>query len=887
MKRALLLLLLCGCILVSQSGHATARVTSVAVVDFYNVTQDTKWHWLGKGLADMLITDLSVSDRLQIVDREALQAYRRELALPQSGLVDPVSVLPLGQVARVGKLLFGIFVVDHAAQVRIQVSLVDVASQQVEQVVNVQGSVQDILQLADTLAFKLLRNLGVTLGPEAMEQIHHRWTDSLDATAHFYTALDHYDRGAAELALAEARVATKIDVLYLPAHYWVGRLFMELGEYRHAEIAWRHLLASTTNASYVMHASLLFAQLYAKYLEAPEQGIPLLEALTRPELDAIERANVDFRLAQLYMATKRYNDAYILFLALHRTQNTPPLREQFALPYKSVNLLSMREIKRAAVERYQTAFLQAYYHSDTRPEPAAEMVLLSPAQSTYGRTETLQRYFSYPSGTPKPLFYVPRGLRFKAFTLEYRGKQTQVSIHPQVYHTEDFALIGQKANLPAPVDGIAARRYDTGQEMTQAVLFNAYISGESADAFSWKITAEFLPENAPQPGSVAYWSRVMDRNTTHPIVLDTPGHLGGEVSLLEDRHGAMWAIYDTNVDIDEHGKDSDLWLFHTQDTQLWQGPKRLSALNSTANDMSPTLVQDDRNRYVLVFVSNRRGTDDLWLSLSLNGITWQRPRRLRLTTDDGQDITALASPTLFQDSRGIYRLGFYHRSSENLLLTSSRDLVHWETPFTPAADVEDFPRRDVDFDYFEDKTGVFRLIASGSFVFDLPMVLGSSYDARTWTFTKAPFAGNSHPAVIYDDAGRFALIFSSNGKGFYYLHQTSSSDWHTWSTGELLPRLHYFVDTHMARADILQDSAGYYWIAVHKNYGHKFQLFRLRSFPVTTMGETYRVRADAHYYARYQLRREEEILRASRAERTTLASCLRRARRFEVCFRNR
>ena len=62
-------------IAVGAAAPVRAADTAVSVVDFYNLSQNKQWDWLSRGMADMLITDLSSVDRFQVVDREGLQQY--------------------------------------------------------------------------------------------------------------------------------------------------------------------------------------------------------------------------------------------------------------------------------------------------------------------------------------------------------------------------------------------------------------------------------------------------------------------------------------------------------------------------------------------------------------------------------------------------------------------------------------------------------------------------------------------------------------------------------------------------------------------------------------------------------------------------------------------
>ena len=153
----------------------------------------------------------------------------------------------------------------------------DISRQKAETLVKVSGAVSEVLDLEKDLAARLVRNFGVSLSDREKQDLAFAWTDSLDATAHFYTALGHYDAGELPLALAESKVAQKIDPITCRRRFWNGRLYLELAEYEHAELYLTRLLARSeanerTDHAYVVHSSLLLAQLYEKFLETPEKA---------------------------------------------------------------------------------------------------------------------------------------------------------------------------------------------------------------------------------------------------------------------------------------------------------------------------------------------------------------------------------------------------------------------------------------------------------------------------------------------------------------------------------------------------------------------------------------------------------------------------------------
>ena len=112
MKRALpvaLALLLAGGAIGHAAGEPENGTTAIAVLDFVNRSPGDGYDWMAKGLADMVITDLSASAQLAVVDRERIQEIARELALGTAGLVDESTAPEVGKIANVEWVLFGTF----------------------------------------------------------------------------------------------------------------------------------------------------------------------------------------------------------------------------------------------------------------------------------------------------------------------------------------------------------------------------------------------------------------------------------------------------------------------------------------------------------------------------------------------------------------------------------------------------------------------------------------------------------------------------------------------------------------------------------------------------------------------------------------------------------
>lgn len=64
------------------------RRTSIAVVGFKNLSEDSRTDWIGKALAEMLTTELAAGSKVRVVSRENVTRARGALSLPESGAPD-------------------------------------------------------------------------------------------------------------------------------------------------------------------------------------------------------------------------------------------------------------------------------------------------------------------------------------------------------------------------------------------------------------------------------------------------------------------------------------------------------------------------------------------------------------------------------------------------------------------------------------------------------------------------------------------------------------------------------------------------------------------------------------------------------------------------------
>ena len=211
---------------------------SVAVLDFVNRNPADGRDWLGKGLADMVITDLSASQRLSVVDRQRVQDLTREIDLGAAGILAPKTAPRVGRIAKVRWVLFGTFL-HHDADVSLEALLIDVNVGQTVRIEQVEGPVSKLFDLEQSLVHAILAKLDVSITEEELRVVKLLKTQSLPAFEHYARSLGLFDQGQWFDALREARLARRADPGYFPVAARLAQLFYEVGEPEHAVIEYR------------------------------------------------------------------------------------------------------------------------------------------------------------------------------------------------------------------------------------------------------------------------------------------------------------------------------------------------------------------------------------------------------------------------------------------------------------------------------------------------------------------------------------------------------------------------------------------------------------------------------------------------------------------------
>ena len=89
----------------------SANIKTVAISYFDNTSGLEQYNPLSKGLADMLITDLSNVKSIQIVEREKLESLLKEIDLGEGKFIDESTAQKLGKGLGASYMLTGSYII--------------------------------------------------------------------------------------------------------------------------------------------------------------------------------------------------------------------------------------------------------------------------------------------------------------------------------------------------------------------------------------------------------------------------------------------------------------------------------------------------------------------------------------------------------------------------------------------------------------------------------------------------------------------------------------------------------------------------------------------------------------------------------------------------------
>lgn len=178
---------------------------------------------LQKGVAGMLISELSANPAARVVEREQIQKLLEEQSLGTSGRVNPETAAKVGKLVGARYVVLGTFI-DFYGDFRVDVRLVNVETSEIVKVEKDQAPRDHLFQIIQNVAMRLMKDANLPpLPKQASEQRMSRQIPT-EALTFYSRALLYQDRGQKDRAAEMYQKALAVFPQYAEAQQGLQRV---------------------------------------------------------------------------------------------------------------------------------------------------------------------------------------------------------------------------------------------------------------------------------------------------------------------------------------------------------------------------------------------------------------------------------------------------------------------------------------------------------------------------------------------------------------------------------------------------------------------------------------------------------------------------------------
>ncbi len=167
---------------------------SIAVLPWSFVGDNRRLEPLGRGLPQLILTDLGKIASLTLVERERVQALLDELALTDAGRIDSATAVRSGRLLRAAWVVAGV-VRETPEGVQLETSVYRTRDAAREASGRAHDGVERLFAMQKSLVLDLVDQLGVPMTPAERRAVNERPTQDLQAFLAFSEGLSAQDRG--------------------------------------------------------------------------------------------------------------------------------------------------------------------------------------------------------------------------------------------------------------------------------------------------------------------------------------------------------------------------------------------------------------------------------------------------------------------------------------------------------------------------------------------------------------------------------------------------------------------------------------------------------------------------------------------------------------------
>ena len=198
----------------------------LAIIYFDNSGGDPALNKLKKGLADMMITDLSNINMLAIVERDKLESILKEQKMNNGKEFDPATASKVGKLLGAQVLLTGGYF-EMFGSLRLDARFIDVETGKILKSDGVEGEISNFFKLQKQLSWKIIKTLDVKITDaekKSLEMNEKSKALSFDDAKKYSSALDFYDSGNKAKAKTILQEINKKYPDFIPAKNLIAKI---------------------------------------------------------------------------------------------------------------------------------------------------------------------------------------------------------------------------------------------------------------------------------------------------------------------------------------------------------------------------------------------------------------------------------------------------------------------------------------------------------------------------------------------------------------------------------------------------------------------------------------------------------------------------------------
>lgn len=207
-----------------NSTTPNADAKRIAILYFDNGSDNAELSRLRKGLADMLISDLSKIKMLNVIERARLEEILKEQKLNNSKEFDASTASKVGKLLGVQYILTGAFF-DLMGSMRMDARIIDVETGKIIKSEGIDGATNTFFDLEKKLVVKIAGGLNVDLATDKINNAEVKETSlSYETSLLFSDGLDQMDKGENSKAIETFKKVLKKNPDFIPAQQALNKL---------------------------------------------------------------------------------------------------------------------------------------------------------------------------------------------------------------------------------------------------------------------------------------------------------------------------------------------------------------------------------------------------------------------------------------------------------------------------------------------------------------------------------------------------------------------------------------------------------------------------------------------------------------------------------------